>query len=334
MLSLKLLRPIIYGRKSNSLSTAVTAAMVKELRATSNAPMMDCKKALSVEGGDMQKALNWLRTKGIAKVTNNTERLAQEGLICLSSTSDKFVTLLEINSETDFVSMNKDFQNFMVAVSSTITEKYSAAPGPISIEELLSTGMSGEDESKTVQDSLNDLISIIREKLVIKRAENIFPASSGGVLAGYVHGKVGLDHLPANIQLGKQAAVVSFDVTNAIDADTEFKIKEMGKRLAMHTVAAKPHYLTATDVPPHVLEQEMAIFTEQSKDDVGKKKPEIIEKIIQGKVHKRMSELTLMGQSHVVEEGNPVVQKFVSMFSSSINTPLSLASFKYWQVGS
>lgn len=333
MIAPKLIRPISFAQKSSSFSTAVTTAMVKELRAKSNAPMMDCKKALSAEGGDMQKAFNWLRTKGISKVANNTERLTQEGLIC-SSSSGNFVTLLEINSETDFVSMNKDFQNFLVTVSATITEKYKASPGPISVEELLSTGIAGGDTSKTVQDSLNDLISIIREKILIKRAENIFPVSNGGVLATYMHGKVGVDHLPANIQLGRQVAVVSVDVNSAIDGDTESKIQDMGKRLAMHTVAAKPQYLTAKDVPPDVIEQEMAIFREQSKEDIDKKKPEIIEKIIQGKLNKRLSELTLAGQSHVAEEGGPVVEKFISSFASSIKTPLSIASFASWQVGS
>lgn len=312
-------------QNSRSFASSVTSAMVKQLRDKSNAPMMDCKKALAAEDGDMEKALSWLRTRGVAKIAGAQGRVSSEGLVCLA-TSEKFVTLLELNSETDFVAMNKDFQNFMLTVSATISEKYATTKGPIAVEELLSASVPGS--SKTVQDHLDDLVSIIREKILIKRAENF----SGGVLAGYVHGKVGTEHVPAHVQLGKQAVVVSIDV-DSDDIGVLEKVQEMGKRLAMHTAAAKPKYLSVKEVPQDVLDSEMAIFREQVKDDIGKKKPEIIEKIIQGKLKKRMSELTLLGQAHMVEEGGPEVEKFIKSMSSSLKTPISVASFAYWQVG-
>ena len=176
-----------------------------------------------------------------------------------------------------------------------------------------------------------------RETIVIKRAVNItLPAtSSHGVVASYVHNKVGTSILPANVQVGKAAACVTFSYTTTAEdkkAIEDSLREQVGRKLAMHIVAAKPLFLQASEVPADFIEKEMAIFKEQSQEDVGKKKPEIIEKMIQGKLNKRLAEVSLLGQAHMAEEGNPVVKKYLEGLNGSLKAKVDVSAFALWSL--
>lgn len=317
-------------------SAQVTAALVKELRQKSNAPMMDCKKALIEEGGDITKALSWLRQKGISKIAGNTERTAGEGLICMKS-SPTFTTMLEINTETDYVALNKEFQVSVASITDSVAQNFKDRSGPIDMAELMASeivsDISPELKSKTIETVVGDLISKIREKIAISKVENIVQ-SEGGVLAGYVHGKVGVDIIPSEFQLGKKASIMSISVSGAVlDESGLQSVQDMGRRLAMHAVAAQPTYLTQSEIPETLVSSEKHLFTEQMKEEGGKKTPEIIAKIIENKLAKRLDSMTLLGQNHVAEEGSPVIEKFLKTFSKSINADVKISYFALWQVG-
>jgi elongation factor Ts len=172
-----------------------------------------------------------------------------------------------------------------------------------------------------------------RETIVIKRAAKLAPPSPNGVLAAYVHGKVGGSILPSHIQLGKATGVVHMTVDGENVSATQQALKDsVGRKLAMHVVAAKPLFLSSQNVPADFVEKELAIFREQSKEDAGKKKPEVIEKIIQGKVNKRLGEVCLLGQNHMAEEGNPVVKKFVDTFAANQKSKVEVTDFTLWNL--
>eukprot|EP01041_Mallomonas_annulata_P008792 gene8792-18186_t len=261
--------------------TTVTAAMVKELREKSNAPMMDCKKALTEVDGDITKAMDWLRAKGIAK-SNQTDRSATEGLIGICYKNGK-MSLVEVNSETDFVARNLDFQSFVAMVASTVHSK--GAVGELQVEDILSmkpettefkSNLVNITPSSTIKDILGDITSSIREHIVVRRASVLDSTITTGstssdvevILAGYVHGQVDAgNHLPPDVQMGKAAGVVSLCVTPPLlpaSATTIDSVKSVlhtaGRKVAMHIVASRPAYLAVKDVPPSEIERETAII--------------------------------------------------------------------------
>jgi translation elongation factor EF-Ts len=247
-------------------------------------------------------------------------------------------------SSADFVSLNRDFQLFVARVSEAVSQHSSShfGPGPIDIEKLLNLPGGGEGAGAgSVKDALGDIVSSIRENIVIRRAEVLLPhrgegvGGSVGVVASYVHAKLGVGVVPAHIELGKVAAVVLLQATGALGqgAAAEAALTgEVGRRLAMHVVASQPSplYLSIADVPADVLLQETAIFREQSADD--KKKADIVERIVAGKVAKRMGELCLLQQAHVAMEGSPVVHKYLESMGADGST-VSLTGFQRWSLG-
>ena len=305
---------------SSGMATQVTAGMVKELRQLTGAPMMDCKKALQDETvtGDIAKAVDWLRAKGIAKASKNADREAKEGVICLMRGNDK-VTLVEVNSETDFVSRNEDFQTFVASVAMTAHTELGV--GDLVIDDLMGKTASAPAKEQTVKDALIDAVNGIRENISIKRAMSI-DVSGVDLVGSYVHGKVGMDALPACVEMGSSASVVLLSGA-ADNAD------EVVRRLAMHTVAARPMFATMADVPKAVRQREEEVSRSQMLEEgVGDKKPEIVEKIVAGKVNKRLGEMCLSEQVHVAEDGGPKVGKFLN------KSGLKLAGFSLWTLGS
>lgn len=312
--------------------TAVTAQAVKELREKSGAPMMDCKKALAATDGSMAAAIDWLRAKGIARASSGADRVALEGLVGLHiNAGSTQATLVEINSETDFVSRNKDFQAFCAGVVAAAASSGAAdatallsAPFPLaSFVATSGTSSSGSGGTQTVRDALGDVISLIRENIVLKRVSRVTLEEAaggvgGGMLAGYVHGRVGEGLGPsshaAHTQLGKTAAVVTLSTAApspspspkaaptppkssapapAGEAVAAGGLEQIGRRLAMHVVAAKPQFLSPAEVPDSIMQREAEIFRQQSLEmSAGAaKSPEVVDKIIRGKVLKRMSEV-------------------------------------------
>lgn len=244
---------------------AITAAMVKELRDSTGAGMMDAKKALVENDGDMEAAVDWLRTKGLAKAAKKSGRTAAEGLVAVKVDGDKGVAV-EVNSETDFVAKNADFQEMVggiAAVALTVD----------GIDALKSADMGG----KSVADTVTDKIAVIGENMSVRRMTTL----DGDKVVSYVHNAV-------TDGMGKIGVLV------ALKGDNE----AFGRQVAMHIAAVNPASLSEADLDPEVVAHEKEILTQQARE--SGKPEQVIEKMIIGRMKKFMSEVTLLGQAFVV----------------------------------
>ncbi|HEU0157590.1 MAG TPA: translation elongation factor Ts, partial [Stellaceae bacterium] len=236
----------------------VTAALVKELRERTGAGMMDCKRALDDTRGDLEGAVDWLRKKGLAAAAKKAGRVAAEGLIGVA-TKRLAGAVVEVNSETDFVARNKDFQAFVRAVSEL------AVDGDGELESLLRTAYPGTGRS--VEEELTFLISTIGENLVLRRVKRL--AVKEGLVASYVHNSLG----PG---IGKIGVIVALASTAAAEP-----LAALGKQLAMHVAAASPLYLDIASVPAAALERERTVLLEQARA-TGKAEG-IVERTVEGR---------------------------------------------------
>ncbi len=252
---------------------AITAAMVKELRDATGAGMMDAKKALTETGGDMEAAVDWLRTKGLAKAAKKSGRTAAEGLVGVAVDGGRGVAV-ELNSETDFVAKNEDFQ----AMVSSIAK---AALGVDDLAALKAAEIGG----KTVEETVTEAIARIGENMTLRRMASV----QGDVVASYVHNAAA----PDMGQIGVLVALKGAD--NGI-----------GRQIAMHVAAANPASLSEADLDPAMLERERAVLTEQARE--SGKPEQVIEKMITGRMKKFLSEVTLLGQSFVINPDQTVAQ--------------------------
>ncbi len=244
---------------------AITAAMVKELRDATGAGMMDAKKALTETGGDMEAAVDWLRTKGLAKAAKKSGRTAAEGLVGVAVEGGRGVAV-EVNSETDFVSKNAEFQQMVASFAR-------AALGVDDVEAL----KAAEIDGKPVSDILTDAIARIGENMNLRRMAVV----EGDSVASYVHGAVAEG-------LGRIGVLVGLKGED----------NGIGKQIAMHVAAAQPASLSEADLDPAVLERERKVLTEQARE--SGKPEQVIEKMIEGRMKKFLSEVTLLGQQFVV----------------------------------
>jgi elongation factor Ts len=251
----------------------ITATMVKELRDTSGAGMMDAKKALTETGGDMEAAIDWLRTKGLAKAAKKSGRTAAEGLVGVAVKGGVGVAV-EVNSETDFVARNSDFQAIVRAIAEVAT-------GCDDIETLRGAPL----DDKTVQEAVTAKIVTIGENLHLRRMASV----EGETVAAYVHNSVAEN-------LGKIGVLVALKgVDNGI-----------GKQIAMHVAATNPASLSQADLDPAVIEREKNVLTEQARESG---KPEaVIEKMIVGRMQKFFEEVTLLNQKFVMNPDVTVAQ--------------------------
>ena len=244
---------------------AITASMVKELRETTGAGMMDAKKALTETDGDFEAAIDWLRTKGLAKAAKKSSRVAAEGLVAVATSDGKGVAV-EVNSETDFVAKNSDFQEMVKAIAT-------AALDVSNTDELASASIDG----KTVTDTLTDNIAKIGENMTVRRMETI----EAERVVTYVHNSATQD-------MGQIGVLVAINGDN-----TEF-----ARQVAMHVAAANPQALSAAELDQSIVEREKNILTEQARE--SGKPEQVIEKMIQGRMKKFLAEVTLLGQDFVI----------------------------------
>jgi elongation factor Ts len=244
---------------------AITASMVKELRETTGAGMMDAKKALTETDGDFEAAIDWLRTKGLAKAAKKSSRVAAEGLVAVATSDGKGVAV-EVNSETDFVAKNSDFQEMVKAIAT-------AALDVSSTDELASASIDG----KTVTDTLTDNIAKIGENMTLRRMQTI----EAERVVTYVHNSATQD-------MGQIGVLVAINGDN-----TEF-----ARQVAMHVAAANPQALSAAELDQSIVEREKNILTEQARE--SGKPEQVIEKMIQGRMKKFLAEVTLLGQDFVI----------------------------------
>jgi elongation factor Ts len=244
---------------------AITASMVKELRETTGAGMMDAKKALTETDGDFEAAIDWLRTKGLAKAAKKSSRVAAEGLVAVATSDGKGVAV-EVNSETDFVAKNSDFQDMVKAIAT-------AALDVSNTDELASASIDG----KTVADTLTDNIAKIGENMTLRRMQTI----EAERVVTYVHNSASQD-------MGQIGVLVAINGDN-----TEF-----ARQVAMHVAAANPQALSAAELDQSIVEREKNILTEQARE--SGKPEQVIEKMIQGRMKKFLAEVTLLGQDFVI----------------------------------
>lgn len=288
---------------------AFTAQDVKTLREKTGVGMMECKKALAETDGDMDKAFEYLRERGLAAANKKASRIAAEGaIIAYTDEATKTTVLLEINSETDFVGKNEKFQEFGLNVAKTIaTEK------PASVEALLSVNLSGSD--RTVEQNLHEMILTIGENLKIRRYEII-----EGDVVTYIHGG------------GSVGVAVKFEADEAVAAKAEFVT--MGKDVAMQVAAMSPMYTSAADVPAEVIDHEKEIYMVQLKEDpkMASKPEQVLGKIIEGKIKKYYSEVCLADQSFV-KDGDVTVAKYIENTAKTLGGTIKLISFVRYAKG-
>ena len=245
---------------------AITASMVKELRESTGAGMMDAKKALTETSGDFEAAVDWLRTKGLAKAAKKAGRVAAEGLVAVSVDGSNGVAI-EVNSETDFVAKNAEFQEMVRGISSV-------ALNVDSVEALADADFQG----KKVSEVITDKIATIGENLSLRRISKI----SGDQVVSYVHNAVADG-------MGAIAVLVAMKGNN----------QEFGRQVAMHIAAANPQALSNEDLDPSIINREKSVLTEQARE--SGKPEQVIEKMIEGRMKKFFSEVTLLGQDFVVD---------------------------------
>ena len=286
---------------------SISAAMVKELREKTGAGMMDCKTALNETGGDMEAAIDWLRTKGLAKAAKKAGRVAAEGLVGVASHGIK-AAVIELNSETDFVARNDGFQKLVRDVVSVAIDTGS------DVEAISAATYPGAD--KSVDAVIKDNIATIGENMTLRRAAVL--AVSEGVVATYIHSAV-------TDGLGKIGVLVALE--SAGDKD---KLNGLGRQIAMHIAATSPLSLNVDQLDPAVVERERNVFIEQARE--SGKPDNIIEKMVEGRIRKFYEEVTLVKQAFVIDP-DKTVEQAVEALSKDLGTPVKLTGFVRFALG-
>ena len=284
---------------------AFTAKDVKDLRERTGCGMMDCKKALSATDGDMEKAIDFLREKGLSAAAKKSGRAAAEGLAVAYTNETKDIGVaIEVNAETDFVSKNESFKAFVKQCAETVISK-----GPKDLTELLDCSVLGTD--KTVNDILKEKILTIGENIKIRRFVRY-----EGIISTYIHAE------------GKIGVMVKFDVTDKSKLNETFY--SFAKDIAMQIAAANPSYLDRESVPEDISNHERRILKEQIVNDG---KPEnIAEKIVNGRMDKFYKEICLMGQTFV-KDNDLNIKKYVENISNKLGTGIKIVSFVRYERG-
>lgn len=284
----------------------ITAALVKELREITGAGMMDCKKALTATGGDVEAAVDWLRAAGHAAAAKKASRVASEGLVAVSVSGNRGACV-EVNAETDFVALNDQFQKFVADTAPLALENSG------DVAAILDATMG---DGGTVAENLQKLVATIGENMTLRRAAGL--EVQNGVVATYVHNSVA----PG---LGKIGVLVGLDS----EGDTE-KLAALGRQIAMHVAAAAPLWTSIDDVDPDILERERNVLTEQAK--ASGKPDEIIAKMVEGRLRKFYQQAVLVEQVFVID-GESKVSKIVEQAAADIGSPITVTGFVRFVLG-
>ncbi len=288
----------------------ITAALVKQLRETSGAGMMDCKRALVESDGDMEAAADWLRTKGLAAAQRKAGRIAADGLVGMAISGDgRTGALIEVNSETDFVARNETFQEFV----SCCAELCLGAGGDL--EALASAPCPGPG-GDSVRDELTHLVSTIGENLRLRRTSAL--SVERGAISGYVHSAVA----PG---LGKIGVVVALESEG--DAG---RLAALGKQIAMHVAATKPEAVSVEDLDPALVERERSVLAEQARE--SGKPDDIVQKMVEGRIRKYHQEVVLTEQTFVID-GETRVSEVLERAGKDLDAPVTVAGFVRYGLG-
>lgn len=287
----------------------ITAAMVKELRETTGAGMLDCKKALVEANGDMEKAVDWLRKKGLASAAKKSSRVAAEGLVAVAVDGNKGAAV-EVNSETDFVAKNEIFQEYVEDAAKVALHCNG------DVEAMKAFVCPKCADSKTFGERLTDMIAKIGENMNLRRAKVI--SVNNGVVCSYVHNAV-------RNGLGKIGVLVALEST----AD-KAKLEELGKHIAMHIAATAPIALNIAGVAPEAVEHEKSIFAEQAK--ASGKPANIIEKMVEGRIRKFYEEVVLEEQAFIMDPDKKI-KDIVADAAKECGTDIKLTDFVFFKLG-
>jgi elongation factor Ts len=286
----------------------ITAALVKELREKSGAGMMDCKKALQENGGDLEASADWLRAKGISKAAKKTDRVAAEGLVAVATREDgagEIGAVVEFNAETDFVARNDQFQ---------------AAARKIAVAALDAEGVDAINAASvdggTVQDMVTGLVATIGENMMLRRSARF--AVSPGAVATYIHNAIAPD-------LGRIGVLVALQSTG-----DKAKLKELGRKIAMHIAATQPLSLSTDDLDPAAVERERAIFAEQAAE--SGKPPQVVEKMVEGRIRKFFEEVVLLKQAFVMNP-DQTIEQLLAEAGKDLGAPVVCTGFTRLALG-
>lgn len=285
---------------------AITASMVKELREMTGAGMMDCKKALNETNGDMDAAIEFLRKNGQAKAEKKAGRIAAEGIVKAVVKDDKVAAIVEVNSETDFVAKNEEFQGFVDAVVNQVADSDAADMDAFMAEAWAA------DTTKTVKDALVEKVAVIGENLNIRRFEKIV---TDGCVVDYIHG-------------GGRIGVL-------IEADTDVvndEIKKCLKNVAMQVAAMSPKYTSRAEVSQEYMDHEKEILLAAAKKENPEKPENIIEKMIIGRLNKELKEICLLDQAYV-QDSDLTVAKYVEKVAKENNANVTVKRFVRFETG-
>jgi elongation factor Ts len=284
----------------------VTASLVKELRQKSGAGMMDCKKALKETDGNLEEAVDWLRTKGLASAAKKAGRIASEGLVGIASKGNSGA-ILEVNSETDFVARNDEFQTFVRNITAL-------AVSAGDIDTLKATSYPGED--RNVEEQLTHMIATVGENMGLRRMSVLNVES--GIIASYMHNVI-------SSGLGKIGVLVALQSDGAAD-----KLNALGKQLAMHIAAAAPQSISRDDLDQKIVERERQVLSDQAR--VSGKPEDIIEKMVEGRIRKFYEEVCLLDQTYVVD-GESKISDVLEKAAKDLGSPVSIIGFDRFALG-
>ena len=291
---------------------AITAAMVKELREISGAGMMDCKKALTATEGDMDKAMEFLREKGLATAQKKASRIAAEGIVMLKVAEDsKKAVAVEVNAETDFVAKNEKFQAYVAQVAEQALETEAA-----DIDAFLAETWKF-DTTKTVNEALAGQVAVIGENMKIRRFQKV--EETEGFVASYTH-------------MGGKIGVLVDVVTDVVNDE----IKEMAKNVAMQIAALNPKYTNRSEVSEEYIAHEKEILMAQIQNDPKEsQKPEkVIKGMISGRINKELKEICLLDQVYVkAEDGKQSVEKYVAEVAKANGANVTIKGFVRYETG-
>ncbi len=288
---------------------AITASQVKELREMTGAGMMDCKKALTATEGEMDKAVEWLRENGLAKAEKKSGRIAAEGMVAVDVAEDgKVASIVEVNSETDFVAKNEKFQAFVAEVAAQAKNTSAAT-----IEEFMAEKWTA-DETGSVEEKLKAMIAVIGENMNIRRFEKV---TTDGLLVSYIHAG------------GKIGVVVEADT----DSDSA-AVKACLKNVAMQVAALSPKFCSRAEVDQDYLAHETEILTAAAKKEKPDANDKIIEGMVKGRINKELKEICLLDQVYVkAEDGKQSVEKYVESVAKAEGVKLEVKKFVRFETG-
>ncbi len=285
----------------------ITAGMVKQLRETTGVGMMDCKAALTETAGDMEAAIDWLRTKGLAKAAKKSGRVAAEGLVGVVADGTTGA-VVEVNSETDFVARNEAFQSMVTAITKTALDVNGDT------EKLLAAKFPGS--ALTIKDYVTEQVGTIGENMSVRRAGSI--SVKDGVVAAYTHNAI-------TGGLGKIGVLVGLESTG-----NKAKLAELGKQIAMHIAATAPVATRREEVDAELVERERNVLIAEAKE--SGRPDNIIEKMVEGRIRKFYEEVVLLSQAFVI---NPdmTVEKAVKEAEAGVGAPITVVGFVRFLLG-